>query len=740
MRNSIVVAFLLVISAIPSVAADTKPKDKVILTVNATVNASAKRPGSDNVGDTNDEFACQLTETVEYKIVSKTGVGRIGLEMLSHKNRMTVNGSGSSLVHSEGYGDNKDDWTYSIDPETVSPQAGIARISSGPPYKIEIHVNNFCRVKASGTSRNFVHFEGETPVFETTVIDNVDMYADTAANWVFESPEDVQLIIKGEMTALQKKLHGTYKPDKDGNFFTSSSASHSYKKIDETGTEYVGSINVTWSVQCGEGPERVRAVIIPKGDYKSWLPAAGKTAGNPGNTITFDVELRNLYTDEKAKEKTAQFEYDLIDTSMEPGSCGNSPWKDADPDLQILKTDNPNLESITDKGQSAKSKKKLKSSSITLSCFDGGAFSKLKVTAHVDGKEADIVDEVVIGHLKDTSQDEVSIPFDEDGNHIADAWETDNKVKGNPTNEDQDDEPPGDRRNGDGLTIWEEYRGFLEDGNHFRTDPKKKDFFICDTIGGRTKAGIDRFAALTKLDVHSKLKLDELGQSRVINRNYAAKSPHLVDQHGVRMDTWSRVGLCRAQGGPGTPGSIIAVLIDTSWSDTKTVSRKGKNTTYASFIPTVAHELLHCCNVWHHGQGDKKVGWFSLLRDTKKEVNETVSSYESTWIRVFDEYGNLLTREFGELIRIGEKQGEHSGDEDCVMRYSCADAYRGVFDVRYLLTDEKEIEGQKLCINMEGTGVNAPNRKPQPRYGNAAVGRGACADKICVNDLYQEDM
>ncbi|MEI6512759.1 MAG: hypothetical protein WCO51_05720, partial [bacterium] len=451
MNNRIFAILILILSAVPLMAADTKPKDKVILTVNAIVTASAKRPGSEGIGVMNDEFACQLTETVEYKIVSNTGKGRMQLEFISHKNQMTVNGKGSFLVHAEGLKPNRDDWTYSIDPESVSPQAGIARISSGPPYKVEINVSDFfrdCNGTASGTSRNFVRYDGygdnATPVYETTRIDKVNMYASKAANWVFENPEEFLLLQDGELTALQKKLQATYAPRKDGGFFTSGSASHSYKKTDETETTYEGSIKVSWSVQCGEGPERVNAVIIPKGDYKSWLPSAGTSAGNAGNSITFDVELRNSVTDEKAKEKTAQFEYELIDTSNEPGSCGNSPWNEEKPDLQILKTDNPSLESIEKDGQSAKSKKKLKQSSITLSCFDGGAFTKLKVTAHIDG-ENDVVSDVVVAHLQNTGLKEVSLPFDENGNHIADVWEKDKKVEGNPTNEDQDDDPPGDR-------------------------------------------------------------------------------------------------------------------------------------------------------------------------------------------------------------------------------------------------------------------------------------------------------
>jgi hypothetical protein len=348
-----------------------------------------------------------------------------------------------------------------------------------------------------------------------------------------------------------------------------------------------------------------------------------------------------------------------------------------------------------------------------------------------------------VANLTNTGLQEVVIPFDENGNNIADAWETNNKVKGNPTNEDQEDIPQGNRKNGDGLTIWEEYRGFLEDGNHIRTDPKKKDFFICDTIGGRIKPGIALFASLTKLDVHSKLKLDELGQSRVINRNHSADAPHVVDQHGIRMDSSSNRGECEAVGGPDTPGAIECVLIDTNWSSLKWVFHEGGTTMYASFIPTIAHELLHCCNVWHHGDKDDVVWWHSETVGGREIEYEFQSKEDcghpekGSPIRIFDEDGSQRMIKNPLRVWLGEKHGQHSGNEDCVMRYQCAKGYPGVFDVRYLLRIEGEIVGQKLCIDREGTGVNAPDRKPQPRYGNADADRGACIDKICVNDLYQ---
>ena len=42
----------------------------------------------------------------------------------------------------------------------------------------------------------------------------------------------------------------------------------------------------------------------------------------------------------------------------------------------------------------------------------------------------------------------------------------------------------------------------------------------------------------------------------------------------------------------------------------------------------------------------------------------------------------------------------------------------------------------KLCTSGAGTGVNDASHKPQPRYGDAAAGRGNCRDQIRVSDKY----
>jgi hypothetical protein len=87
---------------------------------------------------------------------------------------------------------------------------------------------------------------------------------------------------------------------------------------------------------------------------------------------------------------------------------------------------------------------------------------------------------------------------------------------------------------------------------------------------------------------------------------------------------------------------------------------------------------------------------------------------------------------------IGAEHGECSGAELCVMRYYFAKLYekRDTKNAFYYISDSRsERAGLELCRSAAGTGINDKDRdKPQPRYGDAAAKRGACAASIIFND------
>jgi hypothetical protein len=187
---------------------------------------------------------------------------------------------------------------------------------------------------------------------------------------------------------------------------------------------------------------------------------------------------------------------------------------------------------------------------------------------------------------------------------------------------------------------------------------------------------------------------------------------------------------------------------------------------------TVAHELLHCCNVDHHAHWTGKwvdrgdVTW-EILRDGKT-LRETVAGEYSSGPPTMDIHLENVMWEGGteavsidrltqwlrladgskRVLYVARQHGEHSGYRDCVMRYDCAHAFipsRGD-NFRYLnkgLGGEgfsSEFSGMGLCDQQEDTAVNEPgwSMPALGRYGSAP--RGFCKSQICVNDAKHKDL
>lgn len=85
---------------------------------------------------------------------------------------------------------------------------------------------------------------------------------------------------------------------------------------------------------------------------------------------------------------------------------------------------------------------------------------------------------------------------------------------------------------------------------------------------------------------------------------------------------------------------------------------------------------------------------------------------------------------------VGVWQGEDSGDQDCIMRYYFANFYQSQADkgALYWIAPGTEPVGFDICHYSIGTGINAPDRQPQPRYGNTHGLLGNCFAYISPND------
>lgn len=125
------------------------------------------------------------------------------------------------------------------------------------------------------------------------------------------------------------------------------------------------------------------------------------------------------------------------------------------------------------------------------------------------------------------------------GSWVADVWRKQRSIGRMPANDDSELRPRGDGNEGDGFTLYEEYRGFVVNGRHVEGDPERRDFFVLNLAGADAAPGIALFEEISQLRVHSRLRRSEMSEElRLMNGNHA-DAPHRVDQHGV----WIRVFL-----------------------------------------------------------------------------------------------------------------------------------------------------------------------------------------------------
>ncbi len=238
---------------------------------------------------------------------------------------------------------------------------------------------------------------------------------------------------------------------------------------------------VSWQLS-PEAPGKYEVLLVPAG-YDAWIPEGDiENPDKPGNDFFIEATVVKKGTKTPTGGKV-NLTYTLTDVSKEPGVCTNWPDKGAskDPDLKFLAARNTEVTVTSD--AAAKTPKPVDHARVVVTAFDFGAHGQLQVKA-TDENEAPVP--VVFETRRDAP---VPIPKDEDGNTIADAWDEEHGTSGQDAEWDEDDDPPGQRRNGDGFTAYEEYRGFRTKDDdsttkgHVRTEPKKKDLFVYDPDG-----------------------------------------------------------------------------------------------------------------------------------------------------------------------------------------------------------------------------------------------------------------
>jgi hypothetical protein len=445
----------------------------------------------------------------------------------------------------------------------------------------------------------------------------------------------------------------------------------------------------------------------------AWLP-------EENNNLEFTDSL--MYKDGSWKPSLAHMcrihFFELLNVSQEPGKSLNSPARknsDQCRDLQLKNESRHEAfdDSILNKSQckmeklfvQARTQSPKKVYKLTVYSLDYGSYGFLRTFANIHKKgdagakgekpyyiPIPVLDKDVkhpLGRKKKTIYEDnrVTIPYDVDENHICDnGWmafggvHVDDPIE---NDSDEDRRPIGDKFLGDGLTNYEEYRGFHVINptvTHIRTNPEVKDIFIRN----ENNLPLDLYTSITELDVHQIADSQYIDRdTRCINYNFNPLT-HLVDQFGIRLvnkgNSSTYLGIAISEDNPQTINppnwehevDVFRTTVD-SYSKTRGLNAAGK------LKQVVAHELCHANNIYHHGLGDP---------DLEKKS---------------DAFNGL-----------------RSGNTACVMRYD---------NVGDKVVKQPEGIGSLLCTKPDGTGYNANGKG----FGDAMNGRGNCKGQLRIS-------
>ena len=253
--------------------------------------------------------------------------------------------------------------------------------------------------------------------------------------------------------------------------------------------------------------------------------------------------------------------------------------------------------------------------------YDYGAYGKVTATLH----KQDASDS------QEPPSDTVSIPRDDNNNRIADGWERGhNMYKSNENEADDwaasDDEtgPTGNNYPGDGLSVFEEYRGFRVSSGYVSTDPvDTKDLFVyteCDdgigyasnlpaSTGGVFKVHRIRENQMGtgKLPIIGKdRRIDFLGADVPGGKTTKQKALRMLqdDERGNSGSEGTTLGETDGEGPPHAVGDItiyyhaIRLEIDDKTRSSSQATRIANRRELAK--KTIAHEIGHGINVKHH--------------------------------------------------------------------------------------------------------------------------------------------
>jgi hypothetical protein len=239
--------------------------------------------------------------------------------------------------------------------------------------------------------------------------------------------------------------------------------------------------SVRWTITPWEKEDKEELVIEPtkQEDYDQWLPlprpedSQGVSFGLP---LPLFVTARILPKKPGESARAAVIDFFLEDVSRHPGLCNNFPrGMSVKDDLRFRKDQPKGIEFLAE--DHVRTKDKVTAAFVLVESRDAGAYGKVRASAGELALESE---------HRASGKKHLAVPRDDDGNHVADAWEKQMGLTENHPADWDEDEKPAQKAapKGDGVGLYREYRGFvvLAGGarSFVRTDPRQKELFVID--------------------------------------------------------------------------------------------------------------------------------------------------------------------------------------------------------------------------------------------------------------------
>jgi hypothetical protein len=492
------------------------------------------------------------------------------------------------------------------------------------------------------------------------------------------------------------------------------------------GTDAKVTRTVTWNLR--SEPIDAELIVTPV-DYDNWLPRPSRNELFKGSVMQISLRLQGR-NGRAPSLRAARFELKLSNTSQEPGTTLNFPLQPSSnqlPDLRFVVAGN--AESVApDQSISINSPDGFTGQAY-IGSYDGGGWSTLTAEAILQGGTR-----IKGSLLRPGGPQEILIPKRDVGEHIAASWLAAN---GNPAEMDDRDRSPGNANLGDGLTAYEEYRGFMgfkEDRGVFsgpefiRLDPQKKELGVRMTFADLSlfAEGLLWFknASGIKPIVFSE---DDIGSDRRLNKN--ASNAHIYKQYVINLENADLPGDVVGENEPEDvkpmyPEKSLRVKIDKAAIDQSYQLQSSRLPANArmpysaeeDLANTVAHELAHSVNVVHHGD--------SSVEPPRKAYSSSQPPFRIYWFDGSPEDDRPYPTDLNAFLEnAGIIGNDSSGDLACIMAYT--NRYNWAFmrssDGALLYRKTRLLPvGKTFCIKVKGTEMNecrpAPPNARNPKF------------------------